>query len=134
LLSIIRDFPGHYKNVVFVSVAVVDSSSFMGAAALKAMKDTAKSNLEKYVELARKLGLPAEYRMAVGTEVVTGAVELCASVKEDFPQSVVFSGQLTFCLDKLYHRFLHNQTAYAIQRRLQQRGVTTVILPIQLEI
>jgi amino acid transporter len=134
LLSIIKDFPGHYKNVVFVSVAVVDSSSFKGAKAINALKDSVRSNLEQYVELARKLGLAADYRMAVGTEVVTSAVDLCSAVKEEYPQSVVFSGQLTFCLDKLYHRFLHNQTAYAIQRRLQQRGVTTVILPIQLEI
>ncbi|MBF0480867.1 MAG: APC family permease [Desulfovibrionaceae bacterium] len=133
LMSIIRNFPGHYKNVVFVSVAVVDSSSFKGARAIDALKDSVKTSLEKYVELARKLGLAADYRTAVGTEVVTSAVDLCAVVAREYPQSVVFSGQLTFCLDKFYHRILHNQTAYAIQRRLQQRGVTTVILPIQVE-
>jgi hypothetical protein len=30
-----------------------------------------------------------------------------------------------------YHRLLHNQTAYAIQRRLQWSGQAMVILPVR---
>jgi hypothetical protein len=40
----------------------------------------------------------------------------------EFPRSTVFTGQLTFRLEKFYHRLLHNETAFAIQRRLQWDG------------
>ena len=33
--------------------------------------------------------------------------------------------------DRFVHRFLHNETAHAIQRRLQFSGLQSVILPIR---
>lgn len=46
--------------------------------------------------------------------------------------ATALTGQLTFCLVKFYHRTFHNQTAFAIQRRLQGYGITTVILPVRI--
>ncbi len=134
LLSILRNFPNVYKNMIFVSVAVVDSSSFKGSAAIEALKESVRSELVQYVELARKLGIAADCRMEVGIEVVDTATQICESIKEEFPKSMVFEGQLTFRLEKFYHKILHNETAFAIQRRLQRTGITTVILPVQLEV
>jgi amino acid transporter len=132
LLSIIRSFPGLYKNFVFVSVAVVDQGLFKGEEGLEDLKKSVEESLAKYVELARKLGFPAEYRMAVGTDVVETATELCKEASKEFNNSTIFSGQLTFSLEKFYHRLLHNETAYAIQRHLQWSGITNVILPIRI--
>jgi amino acid transporter len=132
-LSIARNFPKLYKNIIFVSVAVVDSGSFKGSSEIDNLKAAVKASLEKYVELARKFGFAAEYRMTVGTEVVENAVELCQSTVKEFPRSTVFTGQLTFSLEKFYHRLLHNETAFAIQRRLHWLGITSVILPIRVD-
>jgi K+ transporter len=132
LLSIIRSFPGLYKNFVFVSVAVVDQGLFKGEEGLEDLKKSVEESLAKYVELARKLGFPAEYRMALGTDVVETATELCKEASKEFYNSTIFSGQLTFSLEKFYHRLLHNETAYAIQRHLQWSGITNVILPIRI--
>jgi len=134
LLSIIRSFPGLYKNFVFVSVAVVDQGLFKGEERLEDLKKSVEESLIQYVELARKLGFPAEYQMAVGTDVVETATALCKEATKEFYQSTVFSGQLTFSLEKFYHRLLHNETAYAIQRHLQWSGITNVILPIRIGI
>lgn len=131
LLSILTIFPNTYKNVVFVSVAVVDSGSFKGAAEVDALEESVRGDLAKYVNLARRLGFAADYRMAVATDVVESAVELCREVSEQYPYSAVFTGQLTFRLEKFYHRLLHNETSFAIQRRLQWEGITTIILPIR---
>jgi amino acid transporter len=131
LLSILSTFPKTYKNVVFVSVAVLDSGSFKGVEEVVALEDSVKSGLEKYVNLARRLGYAADYRMEVATDVVESAVEICKEVAEKYPRSCVFTGQITFRLEKFYHRMLHNETAFAIQRRLQWDGLTTVILPIR---
>jgi hypothetical protein len=51
---------------------------------------------------------------------------------KEFPESTVFAGQLIFRQDRFFQRLLHNQTAFAIQRRLQWQGITTVILPIRI--
>jgi amino acid transporter len=134
LLSIIRSFPGLYKNVVFVSVAVADSGSFKGTGGVDSLEASVKSMLQKYVQLARRLGLPAEYRIKTGTDLVETATDLCLETAKEFPHSTVFSGKLTFLREKFYHRLLHNQTAYAIQRNLHWNGITTVILPIRMEI
>lgn len=131
LFSILTTFPKTYKNIVFVSVAVIDSGSFKGAEEIEALEVSIKAGLEKYVATARKLGFAAEYRLALATDVVEKVVEICQETAQEFPRATVFTGQLTFRLEKFYHRLLHNETAFAIQRRLQWDGLTTVILPIR---
>ena len=134
LLSIIRNYRAFFRNYVFVSVAVVDSGSFKGAQEIEALKESVENSLAMYVNLARRLGFPAEYRMDMGTDVVEGVTNLCKNVAKEFPQVQFFAGQLTFRLEKTYHRFLHNETAFAIQRHLHWSGLTTVILPIRMEV
>lgn len=134
LLSILTTFPKTYKNVIFVSVAVIDSGSFKGAEELEALEASVKAGLEKYVDLARRLGFASDYRLEVATDVVESVVGICKELGEEYPRSTVFTGQLTFRLEKFYHRMLHNETAFAIQRRLQWDGLTTVILPIRVSI
>jgi len=131
LFSILSTFPKTYKNVIFVSVAMIDSGSFKGAEEVEALEASVKAGLEKYVVMANKLGFAADYRVALATDVVESAVDLCKQVAGEFPRSTVFTGQLTFRLEKFYHRLLHNETAFAIQRRLQWAGLTTVIMPIR---
>jgi amino acid transporter len=134
LFSIVRSFQGLYKNFVFISVAVVDQGSFKGKDGLDELKRNTEESLKKYVELARAMGFPAEYRMAVGTDVVDTATGLCHEVSREFNKSTIFSGRLAFRFEKFYHRLLHNETAFAIQRRLQWSGITNVILPIRIQI
>ena len=134
LLSIVRNFPNLYKNIIFVSVAVADSGSFKGAGGVEALKESTENALKKYVELARRLGLPADHRFDVGTDVVESASLLCEKIAEEFPRSTFFTGQLVFHHVRFFHKLLHNETAFAIQRRLQWDGMTTVILPIRVKV
>ena len=130
-LSIVKNFPNLYKNFIFVSIAVVDTGAFKGKSEVENLKASVAMDLEKYVTLARTHGFAAEYRIAIGTEVVESAVDLCKAASTNFPRSTVFAGQLTFSHEKIYHRLLHNKTAFAIQKRLHWEGITSVILPIR---
>jgi len=132
LLSIVRNFPNVYKNFIFCSVAVADSGVFKGADGVQCLEDTVRQNLAKYVKMARGLGLKADYRFATGTDVVDAGTQLCIDVAREFPQSTVFTGKIVFEHEKLYQRILHNETAFAIQRRLHWNGVTSVVLPIRI--
>jgi hypothetical protein len=134
LLSLVRNFPMTFKNVIFVSVGVIDSGSFKGHKEMEALEESVKNSLQKYVELAQRLGFRAGFRMTLGTDVVESAVDLVKKITEEFPSSMVFTGQLTFLLEKFYHRILHNETAFAIQRHLHWSGITTIILPIRVKL
>jgi hypothetical protein len=90
-----------------------------------------ENGLKKYVELVRSYGLPADYRMDAGTDVVETATQMCQVLAKEFPKSMVFTGKLIFRQERFLQKLLHNETAHAIQRRLQWNGIETVILPIR---
>jgi len=129
LLNALRFVPNHFKNVIFISVGVVDSGNFKGVEAMEDLRKHTEDSLEKYVELARRLGLPSRAYMSIGTDVVDELEQLSRVVHRDFPGAVVFAGQLVFQRETWYGKLLHNQTAYSLQRRLQWDGVPMVILP-----
>ncbi len=132
-LNINKAFPDLYKNFIFVSIAVIDQGLFKGEEGLDDLKKSVEESLIKYVDLARRLGFPAEYRLDTGTDVVDTATDLCIKTGKEFPRSTVFTGKLAFRQEKFYHKLLHNETAYAIQRRLQWSGITNVVMPIRME-
>jgi amino acid transporter len=134
LLNIMRLFPGYYKNVLFLSVGAVDSGAFKGHGELERLEKSTEENLKRYVDLARNMGLRAEYRYRIGTDVLQEAESLCGEIGREFPKAVFFLGKLVFAKEKFYYRLLHNDTAFAIQKRLQFSGLMTVILPIRMRI
>ncbi|HVN32218.1 MAG TPA: APC family permease [Thermoanaerobaculaceae bacterium] len=134
MLSIQRLFPNYYKNVVFLSVGVVDSGHFKGRGEVESLVASTETGLQRYVDFARRLGVAAEYRYLIGTDVIQEAQQLSQEVHREFPKGVFFLGKLVFANEKFYYRFLHNDTAFAIQRRLQFSGLPTIILPIRMRL
>jgi amino acid transporter len=131
LLSVHRMFPRHFKNVVFVTVGLVDSGQFKGVESMAALEDQVRADLEKYVELAQKMGYYAEYRYTLGTDLIEELEHICFDLIKEFRRSMVFAGQLVFQRETMFTRSLHHETAFSIQRRLQFAGVQVVILPIR---
>jgi len=131
VLTLHRLFPRYYKNLVFVSVGVVDTGNFKGAAEIGRLEDETRSDLEKYVGWARGHGWNATSRMAIDQEAVPRLAELCREVREEFPRAVVFSGKLIFSKPRWTDRLLHNETAEALQRRLHLDGIPSAILAVR---
>jgi hypothetical protein len=131
LLSTMRFFPGLYKQFVFVSVAVVDSGTFKGREEIEALEHKTESDVQKYVDLTRRLGFPAEGVTEVGIEVVATATEVCERVAKKYPRATIVSGKLVFRQESMFNRLLHNETPMLIQRRLQWLGVPMVVLPVR---
>jgi amino acid transporter len=130
LLSVLRSFPGHFHNFAFLSVGVVDSGVFKGADEIDALRHKTETDLQKYVEFARSNGLPALSRVGIGTEVASVAEDLCRELSEEFPRTVYFAAKVVFQQEEWGHRLLHNETAVALQRRLQEQGKTLVVMPV----
>ena len=96
------------------------------------MRLRTRDALERYVDLAHRLGVAADLRMEVGTEAVVEAEKLCATVALEFPRSVFFAGKLVFQRESWFQRLLHNETAFQLQRRLQLAGMNAMVLPVRI--
>ncbi len=131
VLAVQNLFPRQYKNYLFVSAGVIDSSHFKGAAEIEGLKEQTVGDLQKYVDFAHRLGFRAEMRYAIGREAVEQVVALCEEIRKEFPRGIFYLGQLVFENDRFYYRMLHNETAFAIQRRLQFKGLQAIVLPIR---
>jgi K+ transporter len=130
-LSIQQLFPHYYENYLFLSVGVIDSAKFKGESEIEALRASTEASLQQYVAFARKLGMKADYRFLLGTEAVDESEKLALDVKKEFPRTIFYLGKLVFERERLVYRLLHNETAHAIQRRLQFSGLQSVILPIR---
>jgi hypothetical protein len=129
MLNALRFGPGQFKGLVFLSVGIVDSGNFKGADAVEDLRAHTEASLNKYVDHARRLGMPAIGFMSIGTDPVDELERLCVEVQKRYARAIFFAGRLVFQKDTWYQRLLHNETAYSLQRRLQWDGVPMVILP-----
>ena len=133
MLAALTSFGGYFKNVVFVSVGVIDTGSYKGADEIKALEESTRRSLEQYVDLANRLGVAAQFRFAVGIDPVDELEKLCLAVQREFGRLSFFAGQLTFRQERWFDRILHNQTAFTLQRRLHWAGIPILILPIRVQ-
>jgi hypothetical protein len=131
LLTILRLFPGHFRSVVFVSIGVIDAATMKGLDEVERLRASTEESLRRYVALAHRFGLGAEYRLAIGTDVLDEGEEACAEVLRRYPRAVFFLGKLVFERERVFQRLLHNETAYGLQRRLQFRGMNAMVLPVR---
>jgi amino acid transporter len=134
LLTLLRMFPGHFKGIVFCSVAVIDSGVFKGIDEVHQLERRTQEALDKYVQYAAWLGLPAESTFSTGIEVAVQAEKLATEIIQKYPKGLFVAGQLIFEEDTFVTRMLHNETAFMIQRRLQHAGVPMVVLPVRLNL
>ena len=125
-----RMFP-HFQQIVFVSVGVIDSGNFKGAKELEALEKQTKDSLANYVKLAKRFGMAAVSMMEIGNEPVEPAAELCMEAALRYRHAMFFAGKLVFQRETFWSNILHNQTATAIQNRLQWLGYAMLILPIR---
>ncbi|MGH7766629.1 MAG: APC family permease [Candidatus Binatia bacterium] len=131
LLTISRVFPNHFKNVVFVSVGLIDSGRFKGHGEIENLRRSKEEDLASFVEFANCLGWYAEYRTSMGVDLIEELVTLCKAADEDCPNSIFFAGKLVFERENILTRLLHNHTPFTLEQRLQFEGLEMMILPIR---
>lgn len=131
VLAIQRLLPGYFKNFVFVSVGVLDSGNFKGSGAVSHLEREKRAHLADYVAWSRQHGLEADARFRLGTETVETLEAALVELSREFPRMIVFTGKLIFKEERWYQPFLHNETASALQRRLQFNGMQAVVLPVR---
>jgi amino acid transporter len=130
-LHVPRMFGDTFRNFVFLQVGNVDAGNFKGADELEALRAHTVAEAERYAAWARAHSYGAGTFTSIGHDVVGEAMKLAAAAREKFPNSVFFAGQLLFARETRLTRFLHNHTAFALQRRFFLANLPFVVLPIR---
>lgn len=133
LLWILRMFPEHFKNFLFVSIGIVDVESFSAKTQLTAMQKNTDEMLNYFVRYCQQRGLAAKGFTGYGTDPIEKLSDLSKKVIKEFPHSIFFASKLIFSKDNWITRLLHNETAVMLQRRLHLLGIQLVILPMKID-
>jgi hypothetical protein len=131
LFNIMRFFKGMYKNFVFVQIGIIDSGVFKGSEEIETLRSHISADSEKYVKYMRLHGYYAESITSIAIDVIEETVATAPKITERFPNSIFFAGQLVFPEEAFFNRWLHNYSAFAIQRRFYLMGIPIVVLPIR---
>jgi len=132
LLCVLRIFPRHFKNFIFLSAGIVDVGSFTGDKALQAMRQEVNQTLQYFADYCHQYGIAAQAFAAYGTDTVDELAKLAEDVSTRFPNCIFFASKLISENDNWMMRLLHNETAVALQRQLHLQGKELVILPMRI--
>ncbi len=131
LLGVFKTFGREFKNFVFVQVGVIDAGNFKGAQELDKLEGSVQKDLGRYTAFMNKNGYYAESFYSLGIDLALEVEGLSQRVVYKHPGCVFFGGQLVFPKETFMDRLLHNFTVFAIQKRLYQRGIPFMILPVR---
>jgi len=132
LLNVVSLFGTTFKNFVFVQVGVIDAGNFKGTAEIEHLQQSARSEVERYMNYVKQQGYYAESISAIGTDVVDEVEKVIPQIRERFPHAVFFGGQIVFPNESFLMRLLHNYTVFSLQRKLYTQGVPFVIMPVRI--
>ncbi|OJA00103.1 amino acid transporter [Rickettsiella grylli] len=133
LLWVLRMFPNHFKNFIFVTVGIVDVESFSARKELTTMQKNTQTMLDYFITYCHEQGLAAKSFVAYGTDPTEKLTLLSKKIIKEFPNSIFFASKLIFTKDNWITRLLHNETAIMLQRRLHLLGAQLVILPMKID-
>lgn len=133
LLNIIKLFSNTFKNYVFIEVGVIDAGVFKGVSEIEQLRTKIRDDVDKYADIMLNHGYYSEGFTSAGLDVVDEVKKMVPQIRERFPNSVFFGGQIVFQKESLLTRILHNYTVFSVQRELYNQGIQFVILPIKLQ-
>lgn len=133
LLWIYRLFPQYFKNFIFVSVGLIDVQSYGAEQRFQVLQRRIQTSLNHFVAYTHSHGNAAYSIIDYGTDPVEKMTQIAEKLYQENPNCVFFASNLVFPNDNWLLRKLHNETAFAVQRKLHLQGIMMVILPMNLE-
>ena len=122
---------GDIKNFVFITAGIIDAGNFKGVDAIEELKKHVQDELDHYVAFMKNQGFHAEAFSTIGTEIADDISNMAYEIFERYPNSVFFGGQIVFPQDTIFTKMLYNYTTFAVQRRLHQKGIPFIVMPVR---
>ena len=127
----VRRLFGDIRNFVFIKAGIIDAGNFKGVDAIAELKEHVQDELEHYVSFMKVQGFYAEAFSTIGTEIADDISGMAYEIFERYPNSVFFGGQIVFPQDTIFTKMLYNYTTFAVQRRLHQKGIPFIVMPVR---
>jgi hypothetical protein len=127
-----REFPGHFRNFVFMSARTVDAKCFSGSDEMEQERKKAEETLSYFVIYCNNRGLAAKTYVGFGIDPIEELTNLAEKIRREFPHSMFFTSKLIFEHDNWYIRQLHSEAALTMLRRLHLLDMPMVVLPMRL--
>jgi hypothetical protein len=127
-----REFPGHFRNFVFMSARTVDAKCFSGSDEMEQERKKAEETLTYFVNYCNNRGLAAKTYVGFGIDPIEELTNLAEKIRQEFPHSMFFTSKLIFEHDNWYIRQLHSEAALTMLRRLHLLDMPMVVLPMRL--
>jgi amino acid transporter len=127
-----REFPGHFKNCLFMNVRTVDAQSYGGSENLERVRQEAETALGYFINYCHHNNLAAKSYLAFGTDPIEELTRLAEVIHKEFSDSIFFTSKLIFKHDNWYIRQLHSEAALTMLRQLHLRDIPMVVLPMRL--
>lgn len=130
--SLYGDF---YSQIIFLSMglldyAVVDAQDFKGSEVPGQLKQAALGAIERSRTLAKQAGVETLTCLAIGTNPVDAVEKQAVELARACPGAMFFMAKLVSREERWWHALLHPDTAQAIQKRLEKRGLPLAVLPV----
>ncbi|MHB9154957.1 MAG: hypothetical protein ACYC5N_04590 [Endomicrobiales bacterium] len=132
LCNVLKMFKGVFRNFVFVQVGIVDVDAFKSAEDIERLRAGIRTDVNRYVDLMRSRGYYAQGVELAGVDVVDEVIKAVPGLQERYPSSVFFGGQLVFPESLFFHRWLHNYTVFALQKRFYHYAIPLMLVPVRL--
>jgi hypothetical protein len=127
-----REFPGHFRNFVFMSARTVDAKCFSGSDEMEQERKKAEETLSYFVIYCNNRGLAAKTYVGFGIDPIEELTNLAEKIRQGFPHSIFFTSKLIFEHDNSYIRQLHSEAAITMLRPLHLLDMPMVVLPMRL--
>jgi Amino acid permease len=127
-----REFPGHFRNFVFMSARTVDAKCYSGSDELEQERKKAEVALSYFITYCNNRDLAAKTYVGFGIDPIEELTNLAEKIRQDFPHSMFFTSKLIFEHDNWYIRQLHSEAALTMLRRLHLLDMPMVVLPMRL--
>lgn len=127
-------FPNYFKNVVFVSIGEIDVERFGVQEKLSELEKNIDTNIDYFTEYAKQQGLAVKSVVEYSTNPVEKLEEIVETQLADIHQPIFFASSFVWGKDTWYAQYLHNETAFAFQKRLHKNNLQMIIVPMKVNI
>ena len=131
LFNVIRLFGKDFKNYFFIQAGIVDAGHFKGAEDIDKLKSHVERELDRYVLFMQNQGFYSKAFATFGIDVAEEISNTAAEIFDKYPNAIFFGGQIVFAQETILTKMLYNYTTFAVQRRLHQKGIPFIIMPVR---
>ncbi len=126
----IKLFGNSIDHFVFIRIGIIDAGSFKGGNEIHHLEEHIKLDSIKLVKMMEKLGYSAESHVSVGFDISDEAAKNAQEVHQRHPSAVFIGGQIVLSKETAVSHWMHNQTLFAIQRRIYELEYPFITVPI----